>query len=78
MKNFEQLNRHGYLICRYTGEILGDFTFPHLRDQYVHDHKLHDVVTIAGVTELRLPRDEYDELTIQYHHWDARVRYHIR
>jgi hypothetical protein len=63
------------IVCRHTGEVLKEFPFPHLRDQYIHDHKLHNVAWLRGVTELCLSWGTYDELEHQYYITEARLRY---
>lgn len=53
------------ILCRFTGEVIKEFPFPTLRDEYIHVHKLAGCV--YSPLNLRLSYTEYENLEIDFY-----------
>jgi hypothetical protein len=62
------------LVCRFTGEVLKDFPFQYLRDNYVRDHKLAGVA--YGPMDLSLKPTSYDVFKMNYLVTQSKVAYY--
>ena len=64
------------LVCRFTGEILKEFPFQYLRDNYVREHKLSSIA--YGPIDLMLKHTSYDALEFNYFVTLAKVEYYCK